>query len=634
MKWFYIISIGVVLVLSSAPFLLLKADRQGRFNGKMVLYGVYGAKIKSVDPATAGDVASASIQGNIYEGLYTYHYLKRPLEVIPLLAAKLPKISPDGLTYTIPLKRGVKYARNPCFGMDSDGRPATRTVRAEDFVTAFKRIADYHLVTGLSLAFVQDRIVGINDYRERTKSYRKGDFSRYVKEDLAGVRAIDDHTLQIKLVRPFPQMLYVLATLSYAPIPTEAIDYYLASQPDGHGGRKAIAMDKRDPEIRTKEAMVATGPYMLSEWRKANLIILDRNPDFRDDFYPSSGAPGDRAAGLLKDAGKKLPFVDVRYLTFVSEAYPMWELFLTGQIDRGGIPRDVFSSVITPSRKLADKWRARGIRLVTSTSPSVYWLAFNMADPVLGASKSLRQGLCLAFDVETYIRVIYNGRAIRAVNTIPSSFKGHDQAGPSPYARFDLAAAKRKIAAAKDELVAAGVIQPGDEIPTLTLELGSTDEAARRLGEFCQGQFRQVGITLKVEPNDWPTLQQKVANKKAQMFSMGWQADYPDAENFLQLYYTPNINRGTNSSNYSNPTFDKLFRQASVTPNEDRRTAIYAKMIRLLNEDCPVMLLTEPVYFSLLYDWVDNFKPHPIAYGLGKYTRIDTALRRKMGAGH
>ena len=633
MKWFYVISLLIVGLLAASPFVLLSKPEQGRFAGKVVSYNTYGAKVKSVDPATCGDTTSSGMQGNVFEGLYAYHYLKRPVEVIPLLAAALPTVSPDALTYTIPLKKGVEYAPNPCFGMDEANRPLTRTVRADDLVLAFKRIADYHLTTKLSLAFIEDRIVGLKKYREKTKTYRKGDFTRYEKEELPGVRAIDEHTLEIRLTRPFPQLLYVLAMHVYAPIPHELIEYHLATEPSGNGNRKPVPMNDRDPEIRTIEAMVGTGPYRMTEWIEGSRIVFERNERFRKDYYPTEGGPGDEAAGLLKDAGKQVPFVDVRSLIFVQEDDTAWRMFRSGQRDVAGIPRDVYAQVISPTKELAQTWEKRGIRLVKSTYPAIYWLAFNMADPVVGKSKSLRQALCLSFDVETYVEVIFNGRGTRAVNTIPSDFKGHKEAGPGPYAHLDLTLARRKIKLAKEELVAAGVIGEGDDIPELTLDMPGTDEQSRRVGEFAQGQFQQVGVRVKIEMNDWPTLQKKVHNKQTQMYAMGWHADYPDAENFLQLYYSPNIELGTNNTNYRNPKFDKLFEQAGILAREEDRIPLYAEMIRMVSEDCPVLLLTEPISFVLLYDWVGNYKPHPVGYGFGKYTRIDAALRRKMGGG-
>ena len=630
MRGFYLATIGVVVALSLSPFVMLKKTDLGRFAGKVVSYNSYGSKVRSVDPATCGDTTSASIQGNFYEGLYAYHFLKRPVEVIPQLAAAMPEVSPDHLTYTIRLREDIKYARNPCFGIEADGRPKTRNVRARDFVLSFKRIADFHITAELSWTLVGDRIAGLKEYREKTRSYERGDFSRY-DLPLEGVQAVDAATLRIRLKAPFPQLLYVLAMAMYAPIPRELVDYHLTQRHEDRGESIPIPLAERSPEIHDPRAVVGTGPYVLTEWVAGSKIVMERNPDFRHEVYPSEGAPGDRQAGLLADAGKRVPFVDVRHLVFVAESNPAWMLFLSRQSDSSSIPRDVYDSVISPSRELTDKWRQRGIRLVKAMDPAIYWYGFNLDDKVLGKSKALRQALCLAYDVEKHIDVLYNGRGKRAVNMVPSSFEGHDAAGPGPYSRLDLDQARAKLTQAKKELVAAGVIEAGEDIPPLTLDTGSTDESARRMAEFAQQQFGQIGVTLKVEMNDWPTLQDKVHNKQCQLYTMGWHADYADPENFLQNYYSPNIKKGTNSTNYSNPRFDRLYEETAVMTPSPKRTALYVEMIRILSEDCPVLLLSEPVTFILVNDWVHNIKRHPIGYGFGKYTRIDVAARRRAG---
>jgi len=629
MKWFYIVSTALVALLSLSPFILAPSTTTEQFKGKIVAYSSYGAKIRSLDPATCGDVSSSVIQGNFYEGLYGYDFLARPVKLVPLLAQAMPEISPDGLTYTIRVREDVKYRRNPCFGTDADGTPKTRTVTADDFVLAVKRIADYHVETPMSFAFIEDKVVGAKRYRDRTQTYARGDFDRY-KEPLEGVRAIDEHTLQIKLNVPFPQLVYVLALTNYAPIPRELVDYYLASRDDGAGGRTPLPLEQREPLIHDFRAAVGTGAYYLSQFVDGGDIILERNEDCRDEYYPSEGSPGDAEGGLLADAGKKTPFIDTQYFMFISEDYTMWKLFLSKQIDSTGIPRQVYNQIIGPGKELADEWASQGVRLVKYSDPAVYWLAFNMEDRVLGASKSLRQAMCLCFNVEDYVDVLHNGRGIRAVNMIPSSFEAHDEAGPSQYARLDLAAASQKLQDARRELSAAGVLGADEEI-TLTLDLPGRDEEDRRTGEFIQKQFRQIGVKLKIELNDWPTLQSKVEKKQTQVYAMGWHADYPDPENFLQLYYGPNIKRGTNNSNYSNPLFDRLFERAAIMPPSPRRTELYVQMIRILNEDCPVLLLSEPISFVLFHDWVRNVKPHPIGYGMSKYRRLDVSRRQAQG---
>lgn len=627
MKYFYIFSALGVILLSLAPFALIGANNLSQQSDQVVMYDTYSSKIKSLDPATSGDTTSAALQGSIYEALYCYDYLARPIKVVPQLAADMPEISPDLLTYTFRLKSGVKYQRNACFGMDENGRPKTRDVKADDFVLAFKRIADYHVITPMSLAFIEDKFAGLKAYRNKTQGYPKGDFSRY---DLPfeGVRAIDDLTFQIKLSTPFPQLLYVLAITTYAPIPREVIDYYLA----------AVPMNQRSATINLA-AVVGTGPYILDQFISGGDITLRRNPDYRDEFYPAKpdlsklsgeslkAAKDDIAAGLYDDAGKKIPFLDKIVRQFVPEENPMWEMFLAGQSDISGIPSQRFTQVITPSKELTDKWSSKGITLLKYRAPAVYWLAFNNEDAVLGHSRSLRQALNLAFNVEVYIDVLFNGRGVRALNTVPGTFGEAPDLPASPYAKFDLAAAKAKLIDARKELEQAGVIKPGEKIPALTLDLGGREEDARKMGEFCQMQFQKVGLELKIELNDWPTLQERVENKLTQIYSMGWHADYPDPENFLQLYYTPNIKAGTNNTNFSNARFDELYKKSSIMLPSPQRTKVYAEMINILNEECPVLLLTEPVSFVLVHSWLHNVRPHPIGYGFGKYYRIDPAGR-------
>lgn len=665
MKWFYPIAIAVVAALTLWPLWALDKEKPDLYAGQVVRYDVYGAAVKSLDPATCGDTTSSSFQGNVYEGLYTYHFLKRPMKVIPDLAQEMPDISKDGLTYTIKIKKGVKFHRNPCFGKAneiSEHPWATREVTADDFVLAFKRIADYHVNTGLAWAFCE-RIKGIRDYREKTRKYVVGDFSRY-DLPVEGLEAVDDHTLRITLAKPFPQFLYVLAMHVTAPVAREAIDYHLGTEMDGKGGRRAIAPAKRGTEFREAEQVVGTGPYVWETFQRKKRIILVRNPDYRKATYPTEGYPGDvqaarkakakvlketndpnaaaaaydkiinatsdKGQGLLEDAGKRVPFIDVLHYNYVAETYTAWKLFLTRQRDVSGISRDIFESVIQPGKKLSPRWKEKGIRLVTYWSPAIYWVAFNMEDPIVGQSKSLRQALCAAFDVETYLRVLFNDRGKRAVNILPSTFKGHIEAGVGPYYRYDLDLAKKKLKDARKELAAKGLLENG-KIPQLVLDIGGTDSESIRRGQFFQQQFAKIGVDLKIQPNDWPKLQEKVSNKTTQLYTMGWHADYPDAENFLQLFYSPNIEKETNNTNYSNPTFDMLYELSRVMQDSPQRTKLYARMVNIVSEDVPVLLLTEPEGFVLVYEWVKNVKPHPIGYGYMQYRRIDAELRRKMG---
>ncbi|HEW79137.1 MAG TPA: peptide ABC transporter substrate-binding protein, partial [Phycisphaerales bacterium] len=139
--------------------------------------------------------------------------------------------------------------------------------------------------------------------------------------------------------------------------------------------------------------------------------------------------------------------------------------------------------------------------------------------------------------------------------------------------------------------------------------------------------FKEVGLDVEIDYMDWPTFQNKVKTKSAQMFTLGWIADYPDAENFLQLFYSKNASPGPNNFNYSNPEFDKIYEQIAVMPDSDERTELYRKAERIVVEDCPAVFLMHGVAYVLHHDWLYNYKPHAFGYGLSKYRRIDNTKR-------
>lgn len=636
MKWFFVISLAVAAAMVLSPFALIKPDA-ARYDSVVVGYdengaaivaadpvvrfGSYGSTVRSIDATTCNDPTSAWIQGHFYEGLYTYHYLKRPLEIVPLLAADLPEVSADGLTYTIRLRPGVRYARNRCFGPDTYGRWATRTVTAEDFVNAFKRAADDHAgAADVARAALAGRVAGFDEYAAATEAFDPADPGRF-DPPLPGVRAVDDLTLQIELNAPDPHFIHALTLHNYAPIPREALACRLTEEPGA--------------QVRRPEQIVSTGPYVLRTFEREKRIVLVRNPDFRPMTYPVEGAPGDAEAGLLADAGRPVPFIDVIHLDYVREDYAGWILFLGGEIDSSTIQAELFDSIVTPGRRLTARWRGRGIRLHAYDSPTIYWLTFNMSDPLLAASPSLRRAICLGIDVETYLAVLFNGRGRRAVNCIPSSlehldeagYQVHVQAGPGPYYRYDPVAAGAMLAAARVELAEAGLLADG-QIPPLRIDLPGTDAHYVKMGDFFRQQLGRIGLDVVVELNDWSGFQGKVRAGRTQLHAAGLRARHALADSFLRVYYSGD---GNGSPGYRNERFDALYVQARSMPPGPERTRLQAEMVSIISEDCPALMLTEPQAFVLTYDWLGNVKPHPVGYGYDMYLRIDTERRRALG---
>ena len=592
-------------------------DSIGR-SDPVVRYESYAAPIRSIDPATCDDRLSAGIvQGFIYEGLYGYDIRGGSNRIVPVLAADLPEVSPDGLVYTIRIRPNVHYAPNPCFGVDDLGRAETRSVQARDFVLAFKRCADSAVGGSLGWALIAGRIEGFDDFRRQTQRDPQTGLSRY-DQPVAGLEAPDDQTLRIVLTEPVPQFGYVLAMINYAPVPREAIDYHLATEPDGPDRRRPVQPGDQLAEFAAADMLPTTGPYRLGVFQRKRRIVLLRNV-----LYRTEGRTG-HASGRREDAQP-----DVIQFEYAPEAYSAWMRFVHGQTDTAGIPREVFETAIGPEGHTIDTWLGDTVKRITYESPAVYWLAFNMDDPVLRASPSLRRALCLGFDVDSWIRVLHNGRGARADNIIPTGLAGHAEAGPGPYYRLDRVEAMRQLDLARKELGHAGLLNDG-QLPTLRVELGATGERGRQRGAFITQQFAKLGLNVKVRLSDRPTLQQRVRAGQTQIHASGWHAVCPDAETFLRLFASKNIETGANATRYRNDEYDALYDAARRMADTPERADFYAQLARLISRDCPVLLLSRPRTTILAHEWVSDIRPHPFDPRAGAVRRINAALRRNL----
>ena len=260
------------------------------------------AKLKGMDPIYSSDLYSSREVNRVYEGLMAYHYLKRPYELVPLLAAEMPKRLNKGLGYKIKIRKGVKFHDDPAFP-GGKGREVT----AKDFVYSFMRIADPQL-SSTGWWTLEGRIKGLDAWRKAAKKEGKTNYSTKV----AGLEVMDSHTLIIRLNAPYPQLLNVLAMPYTVAVPVEAVEKY-----------KAEFINHA----------VGTGPFVLKEFRPNELVRYTKNPNYWDARYPSEGEKGDKAKGLLKNAGQKLPLVDGVEVRVMLESQTQWMNFLRGNLD-------------------------------------------------------------------------------------------------------------------------------------------------------------------------------------------------------------------------------------------------------------------------------------------------------------
>ena len=542
------------------------------------------ARIRGFDPAQAADQASIQAVGKVYEGLLQYAYWDRPYRVNPLLAAAMPEVSADGLVWRIRLRPGIFFSDDPCFAA-TGGKG--REVVAQDAVYSILRIADTKVGSGGYWVF-RGKIAGLDAFREASRGGEPTDYGRAIE----GLRATGRYELEIRLTEPYPQLPWVLAMPYAFLVPREAVDLY---------GREFV------------NHPVGTGPYILAAARQNHRYEYRANPKWaetgREETMPAD-AP-------TPDAGKPLPLVPRIVDVVVGDPSTAWLMFLAGDLDLADVSRDHWDSIITPDKELRPELAARGIALSKSPQLSVSYTAFNMDDPVVGPNRKLRQALTCAFDADQWME-FQNGRLAIPNGPIPPGVAGHPDT-PAPYP-FDLARAKNLLAEAG---------YPGGKDPAtgrrlkLVLELGAADNPeTRQAAELMASFMERIGVVLEPSYNNWPAFLQKIERRQAQLFSVTWIGDYPDAQNFLQLFASENASPGPNRANYRSAEFDRLYRELIALPESAAREELCRQATAVVMEDCPWILTAYPMAFAVRQARLQNHIRHDFAWGMEKYWRI------------
>ncbi|HSF48976.1 MAG TPA: ABC transporter substrate-binding protein [Burkholderiales bacterium] len=647
--------------------------------GDNIRYSAFSERPKHLDPVQSYSENEAVFNAQIYEPPLQYHYLKRPYELVPLTATEVPRpkkydkggrLLPEDAqdeavafsVYDISIKPGIRYQPHPAFAKSADGKflyhdlkpsdlegiwqvrdfreTGTRELVAADYVFQIKRLAHPRLHSPI-FGLMSDYIVGIKAYAETLKQAHDQmvangnphgylDLERY---PLEGAEVVDRYTYRVKLKGEYPQFVYWLAMSFFAPVPWEVERFY--SQP---------GMVERN--LTLDWFPVGTGPYMLTVNDPNRVMVLRRNPNFHGERYPAEGEPQDAKEGLLEDAGKPIPFIDEAIFTLEKEGIPYWNKFLQGYYDASGIGSDNFDQAVQMSSTgqiaLTEDMRDKGIQLETAVSPSDIYMGFNWLDPVVGGSseraRKLRQAISIAVDYEEYISIFANGRGLPAQGPIPPGIfgnrEGREGINSYVYEWVDEEPKRKSIDEARKLLAEAGYPDGMDQKSGQPLVLyfdtvarGPDDKA--RL-DWLRQQFAKLNLQLVVRPTDYNRFQEKVRKGSGQIFNWGWNADYPDPENFLFLLYGPQSRvklQGENSANYENPEYDRLFDQMKNIPNGPRRQEIIDKMLEIARRDAPWVWGFHPKEYTLFHAWLSNVKPNQMARNQLKYQQVDPQLR-------
>lgn len=651
---------------------------------KNILYSVFSERPKHLDPVQSYSSNEIQFTAQIYEPPLQYHYLKRPFTLIPLTAESIPTIKffnnqgvplpvdvqPADIAYSVyevSIKPGIFYQPHPAFVKnEQEGwqyhhlndqelrlinelsdfrRTATRELTAEDYIYQIKRLAHPRLHSPI-YGLMADYIVGLQEYAQILRQIDQEQSAGKVfldlrKYPLKGVELVDAYTYRIKIKGIYPQFLYWLAMPFFAPIPWEADSFY------SQQGliQKNITLDWYP---------VGTGPYMLTENNPNLRMILQRNPNFHDEHYPSEGLPEDTGNGLLSDAGKKLPFIDKIVFTREKESIPRWNKFLQGYYDATGIGSDSFDQAVQlvgqGEATVTDEMAAQGIRLETTVAVSTYYMGFNMLDPIVGdggnkfqreSARKLRQAISIAVDYEEFISIFANGRGLPAQSPIAPGIAGYRDGkkgiNPVVYDWVNDRPQRKSIQVARALLAEAGYPNGIDQKTGAPLILyfdvtaRSSDDRSKL--DWMRKQFNKLNIQLVIRSTDYNRFQDKIRKGNAQIFEWGWNADYPDPENFLFLLYGPQRkvgNNGENAANYDNPEYNKLFEKMKDMQDGPKRQQIIDRMLEILRYDAPWLWGYHPKDYGLYHSWYQNVKLNRISNNNLKYLKIDVNKREQM----
>jgi len=553
------------------------------------------------DPAFVSDLYSGTICEEIFEAPLTYDFLARPAKLKPQTLEALPEIADGGRTYTLHLKKGIYFADDPAFG----GKK--RELVASDYAYAMKRLMDPKIASP-NLWLIDGRIAGIAEAVAKAKKDGHFDYDA----PIPGLEVLDRYTLRIHLLKPDYSFLYILAMFNV-------------------GAQAREVVEKYGTDIGAHP--VGTGAYRLAEWRRASKIVLVKNPNFREMYYEAEPPADDPVSQRLyaEMKGKRIPQIDRVEVSIIEESQPRWLAFLNKELDWENLPYEFLNTVI-PGGKLAPWAVKRGIKYIPDIDPDVIYMYWNMKDPTVGGYTpdkiALRRAIGLAYDNGEDVNLIRNGQAIEAQSPLPPGVAGYDP-------KFTLGETYDP-AKAKALLDMFGYVDRNgdgwrdmpDGSPLVFRYATAPSQLDRQFTQLWKKEMDAIGIRMEIEVAQWPELRKKSKQHLLQSWQLGWNADYPDGENFFQLLYGPNCD-SSNDGCFQLPEFDALYDKAAGMMPGPERDKVYQQMNRLIAVYAPWKINVHRKRNEMIQPWILGWRKHPFMHDCYKYADIDLALRAK-----
>jgi ABC-type transport system substrate-binding protein len=584
---------GAALALASATHTNAQAPAAP---AKKVLRYAFEVAETSLDPAKINDLYSRTLTPHIFEGMYKYDHLARPIKIKPLTADGLPQVSADFRVWTVKIKPGIYFADDPAF------KGKKRELVAQDYVYSFKRIVDPATRSPAWSAFETDKLLGLNELRQSALDKKQPfDYSR----EIEGLRALDRYTFQIKLEDPRPRFIESLANSDIlGAVAREVIEFY---------GDKA------------EEHPVGTGPFKLAQWRRSSFIAFERNPDFREMFYDAEPAADDAEgqALLARFKGRRLPMVDRVEISVIEEEQPRWLSFVNGEADLAYRIGYQFVNEAMPGGRVAPNLAKRGIRGYKIVEAASNYLIFNMEDPTVGgytAEKvALRRAVGLGMDSAGEIAYAYNGQGVVAQSALLPFTLAFDPKLKTEFGDYDPSRAKALLD------LYGYVDKDGDgwrDMPDgspLVLKIATeADQRRRKIMEIMNKNMKALGIRTEAKVAQWPENLKAARN--------GGSADVPDSIGALARYDSREFG-GQNMGRFKMPEFDKIYDRLQSLPDGPERTALFDQAQKIALAYMPYKFKLYRLSTDMSYPQLIGYR-HPVFWQeFWHYVDIDDTLR-------
>ena len=542
------------------------------------------------DPVRNTEMIDAIMQRQVLECLTEYDYLKQDATVVGQLANSW-SVSKDGLEW--------RFVLNPEARFYDSFEPAlwpsrSRAVTAQDVLFSWLRQAD---ARSNSQGFwaMDGMFQGMTEFRAATGALDPAvaelAMANALKNGIAGIQAISDSELLLRLEQPDPKLLNRLAMTYFAVYPFEAVTK------DGRSMR---------------DEPVGSAPFTVEYWLPEQTLLLKRTPNWRREVSPF----GD---------GALLPYLDRVEFHVVRDVHTRNEMFQAGTIGRIAVGNSARNQFLNDRNELKEEFQERGMRLLDCQRADTTMLCFGMEDPVIGdlpddpqgnaKRKLLRRALALAFPYDRWhadIRKDFPSTPARGF--LPPIVPGAQELPQSAWNHLDLELAAKLLAEAG--------YPEGRGLPELEFLLSGTDTVSISTGEFYVASLKRIGVKCKAVPMTYREQLSRSRNGNAQMFLRAWVLDWPDGALVLQNFHSPQANTGVNLSRFMDPDFDRLFEQYRALPEGEERNALLLSMHTVLEDLVPAVAIDHRRSRLLIQPWLDNFLVHPFNAFFCKYYRI------------